>query len=241
MVNVSFAIGRFRFNVLRDGDMIQDGFDTDPERALALSYAAPGKRAALSALLGLDDALAALMRTTTEPAVAQIRLAWWREQVGALNPSSAIAMPVLDALARHVVADGIDAARLVDIVEGWEILVEAERMDDAALSAFAEKRGGGLFAIGGELLRGSVPRGAGEGWALADLARHLDADGEAGLARQMATQRSPSGLRWPRETRALGALAAVATMNLAIGRDRQPAIASPRRVARLAWMRLTGR
>lgn len=221
--------------------MILNGFDTDPERALALSYAAPAKRAALSALLGLDDALASVMRTTTEPAVTQIRLAWWREQVGGLNPSSAMAMPALDSLARHVVADGINARRLVDIVEGWEILVEAERMDEAALAAFAKKRGGELFAIGGELLGGSVPEGAGKGWALADLARHLEADDEAEIAQRMATQQLSSQIRWPRETRALGALEAIAMMNLAVGRDRQPVIASPRRVARLAWMRLTGR
>lgn len=221
--------------------MSHPGFDTDPERALALSYAAPGKRAALSALLALDEALASLMRTTTEPAIAQIRLAWWREQVGALGKSAAPAMPVLEGLACHVVPQGIDPLRLVGIVEGWEVLVEAERMDEAALSDFAVKRGGGLFAIGGDLLGRSVPPDAGAGWALAGLARHLQSPGEAERARSMAVERLRSGARWPRETRALGALATIARMDIDLPMGTEPPIGSPRRVARLAWMRLTGR
>ena len=41
----------------------------DAERALILTYAPPAGRAALAALLGLDDALAQLLRTTREPAI----------------------------------------------------------------------------------------------------------------------------------------------------------------------------
>jgi len=221
--------------------MSHPGFDTDPERALALSYAAPDKRAALAALLAFDDALASLLRTTTEPAVAQIRLAWWREQVGALGKSAAPAMPVLEGLARHVVPQGIDPLRLVGIVEGWEVLVEAERMDDTALSGFAAKRGGGVFSIGGDLLGGPVSAAAGQGWALADLAQHLSMGAEAAQARDMARTLLTTRWPWPRETRSLGALATIARMDLALPDHAPVPLASPRRVARLAWMRLTGR
>ena len=55
------------------------------ERALALSYADGRHRAALESLLALDDALAQVLRTTTTPAVGQLRLAWWREALAALD------------------------------------------------------------------------------------------------------------------------------------------------------------
>lgn len=208
---------------------------------LALSYADAGDRPALAALLALDDALAALLRTTTEPAIAQIRLAWWRERLAELETVAPPAMPVLMGLAEHVVPRGIATARLVEIVEGWEVLIEVERLDRAALEAFSKKRGGGLFAIGSDLLGGHADTAAGAGWALADLATHLSAGDEAELAREMARGRLSAGQRWPRQTRALGALAAIARMDLALPVGAIPPTGSPRRVARLAWMRLTGR
>lgn len=213
----------------------------DPERMLALSYADAVDRPALSALLALDDALAALLRTTTEPAIAQIRLAWWRERLAELDMVVTPAMPVLADLATHVVPRGIATDRLVEIVEGWEILVEVERLDRVALSVFAEKRGAGLFAIGGHLLGGRADRVAGEGWALADLTAHLSVRDEAALARGMAQEKLGAGERWPRETRALGALVTISRMDLALALGATPPVGSPRRVARLAWMRLTGR
>lgn len=213
----------------------------DPERTLALTYAPPEVRASLAALFGLDDALAALLRSTTEPAIAQIRLAWWRERLSELGHAATPAMPVLQSVSDQVVARGIAGDRLVAIVEGWEILIEAERLDRDALSQFAEKRGGRLFAIGAELLGAKAAPGAAEGWALADLAKHLTTQDEAMLAREMAIEHLGRTSRWPRRARALGALAAIARMDMDLPMGTEAPIGSPRRVARLAWMRLTGR
>lgn len=213
----------------------------DPERTLALTYAPPEVRASLAALFGLDDALAALLRSTTEPAIAQIRLAWWRERLSELGRMAAPAMPVLQSVSDQIVARGIAGDRLVAIVEGWEILIEAERLDRDALSQFAEKRGGRLFVIGAELLGAQAAPGAGEGWALADLAKHLTTQDEAMLAREMAIEHLGRTGRWPRRTRALGALAAIARMDMDLPMGTEAPIGSPRRVARLAWMRLSGR
>lgn len=217
-----------------------DAFD-DPERALALTYAPPESRASLAALFGLDDALAALLRSTTEPAVAQIRLAWWRERLSELGLAAPPAMPVLQSVSDQIVARGIVGDRLVAIVEGWEVLIERDRLDRDALSQFAVQRGGGLFAVGAELLGAESAPGAGEGWALADLAKHLTTQDEAMLAREMAIEYLGRTSRWPRRTRALGALAAMARMDMDLPMGIKPPIGSPRRVARLAWMRLTGR
>lgn len=216
--------------------------DEGVERTLAISYAPADIRPALTALFGLDDALASLLRTTREPAIAQIRLAWWRERLAELDRMPPPAMPVLEAVAREIVGRGVPVARLVSIVEGWEVLVEAEALDQNALLLHAVGRGGGLFGVASAVLgQREFNCRPGEGWALSDLYRHLSSPTESGLARTLAGERLAGGLVYPSRLRALGALATLARMNLAIPQDRALPVGAPRRVARLAWMRLSGR
>ncbi len=215
-----------------------------PERALALSYAGKG-RAALAALLALDDALAALLRTTSEPALGQMRLAWWREALERLDSAPAPAEPVLRGLAAEVLPLGVSGLSLVPIVHGWEVLVEEERLDADALRRFGEGRGS-LFVAAGAVLRaepGDPLLNAGKGWALADLARNLDAPPEAAEARAQAVSplAAAAGARWSREGRALGALVHLARLDLALPAGAAAPIGSPSRVGRLLWHRLTGR
>lgn len=215
-----------------------------PERGLVLTYAAPDSRAGLAAVLALDDALAQLLRTTREPALGQLRLAWWREALEKLDTAPPPSEPVLQALAAHVVPHGGGAA-LVPIVHGWEVLVEEEGLDAAALTRFAEGRGA-VFAAAGRVL-GADPRDpvtqAGQGWALSDLARHLAEPAEAQAARALAQPllAAAARTRWSGRARALGAMAHLARMDLALPSDAPVPIGAPGRVARLLWHRMTGR
>jgi phytoene synthase len=220
--------------------MTSSAFDAGPERALILTYAAPGRRGALAALLSLDDALATLLRTTREPAIGQIRLAWWRERLAALVTGPVPAEPVLTALAQT----GIRGKGLEAMVDGWEVLLE-ERLDEEALGRFATGRGM-LFVNAGIALgaKGTDPTAmAGFGWALGDLARHLGDEAEAAQARALAEPllRSVTRMRWSPQARALGALAHLALRDLKLAPGEAPPVGSPARVARLAWHRLTGR
>jgi phytoene synthase len=210
--------------------------EPDPERALALSYAVRGRDAA-AALLALDDRLAAILRRTREPLVGQMRLTWWREALERLDAAPPPAEPVLAALAAEALPRGVRGADLVPIIEGWEALLD-DPLDAGAIERHAI-RGRALFegiarAIGAS---GDPIVPAGEGWALADLARHLtDPDARrsaADLAR--ARLRTALARRWSRAGRPLGALAHLARLDLA-GRER-----SPRRVWRMLVHRLTGR
>lgn len=217
------------------------GLVEDPERNLILTYAPASARAGLEALLALDDALSRLLRTTREPALGQMRLAWWREALEKLDHAPAPAEPVLRAIEEAVLARGVTGASLVPIVHGWEVLIEEEVLSEEAMRRFGEGRGQ-LFLAAGTLLgsMGDPLDAAGQGWALADLARNLQDEKERAIAANLARPLldAAARVRWSRGGRALGALALQARLDLAA--EPRPA-GAPSRVWRFLWHRLTGR
>lgn len=223
--------------------MVNDAVTIGDEVRLALSYAAGPVQPALDLLLTLDATLGGILRTTREPLVGQMRLTWWREALQALDAVSPPGEPILTGLAQLLLPRGVTGARLAGVVDGWEALL-APHVDDAAMTEHGRARGGTLFAAAAHLLGGEpsdhAVLAAGEGWALVDLARNLSDRRLAGVARQMAAERLDAALaeHWPRRLRALGALAWLARMDLAV--DVRPA-GHPARVGRLLRFRLTGR
>lgn len=215
----------------------------DPERALLLAYAPVMGRGALTALLALDDALAQLIQTTREPALGQIRLAWWRERLESLDVAAPPAEPVLQGLANEVLPRGVRGADLMPIVDGWEMLI-GETLDGVALKQFGEGRGALFVAAGAAMgAKGDPLAQAGQGWALADLARHLGSESEAGAARTLARPllHAATAVRWSGRGRALGAMTHLALRDLDLPAGEAPPIGSPRRLSRLIWHRLSGR
>lgn len=212
----------------------------NPERALALTYSpSPQARAALAALLMLDDRMAETVRSTSEPMLGQIRLKWWHDALIALDDGAPPAEPLLQTVASDVLTGGVRGARLAELPEAWSALLDAE-LDAATLDRFA-MRGRALFELAGAVAvaASSDPlASAGEGWALADLAQGLSDAGETGLARARAKAAldAACGARWSRNSRALGAMAHLARLDL----EGHP-LGSPRRVARALWHRLSGR
>lgn len=204
-----------------------------PERALAFGYAPDAARDGMVALFALDATLAKLARHTREPVAAQLRLAWWRDALGKLEAGPVAGQPLLAALHDEVLPAGVSGAALVRIVDGWESLIVAD------LAEYARERGGGLFEAAAGVLRAADPwlSEAGEGWALADLAL-TSPDGVIGReARLLAEPRL--ALARPRTSRAgrpLAALSLSARHDLAGSPE-----GSPRRIARLLKLRLTGR
>lgn len=216
------------------------------ERRLVLSYAPETARAGVAALLDLDDTLAAVIRQMREPMIAQMRLTWWHDALSKLDTAAPPAQPVLVALAAAVLPHGVTGAELATLVEGWEALIEGEPADPGVRSAYAAGRGERLFALAARLCGGAGSEtlaAAGHGWALADLSRSVSdaAAGEA-AAREAgeALSRALAG-RWPRHLRASGAMAHQAAMDLKADRDLPLPGATPGRIARLGWHRLTGR
>lgn len=210
---------------------------TDPWLDLALSYAPDRPRAALEALFALDTALGNVLRTTREPLVGQMRLAWWREALQGLDVSDAPAEPVLQSVAAAVLPLGIEASALSGMVDAWEPLLND--IETGAIDDHARLRGRALFSMAARALgtaKDDPVGAAGEGWALADLAANLSDPALASRARERAATMLASvlRLRWSRSGRALGALALVADRQLS-------GQISPTFVFRLARFRLTGR
>ncbi len=220
--------------------MVNNGFSTADrvahERRMILSYAARDARAGLAALLALDDTLAAILRSTRDPMIGQLRLTWWHDALSGLDARPVPAEPVLRAIERDVMPV-VSPAALAGMVEGWEEMLDSEPLDERRLARFAEARGGGLFAAAGAVLGADVGDPvdeAGRGWALTDLALHVVDPRTAALATAMAGPHLAvaTARRWSRAGRPIGGMTHLAAMAPERGAAR---------VGRALWHRLTGR
>ncbi|WP_052134262.1 hypothetical protein [Sphingomonas sp. 37zxx] len=233
-------------NLTREGDAIRQVRAAEAELALILSYSPDAAaRGALAALLDLDAALADVLRASRDAMLVQMRLTWWHQALCRLDESPAPAMPVLTVLADRIVPLGVRGTELAALVEGWETLGEGDPADPSVRSAYARQRGALLFALAARLSGNPdfATGDAGRGWALADLSRKLSDPVAAQAARAEAGEALAAALgqRWPRSLRSLGALAHRSAMDLGVAPAMPLPAATPRRVARLAWHRLTGR
>lgn len=167
-----------------------------PEQQLALAFAPAHQRGAIASLFELDRTLGEIVRREAETGLKQLKLAWWREVLGA-NSVPPEAPPVLRRLAEA----GYPTATLRDLAEGWELLLQ-EQLTAADIRLFAQHRAKGwTWAAGlsgtGEPLAAAA---AGTRWALADFAIHVSDPRESQAAIDLLVQQAgsklPRALRW---------------------------------------------
>jgi phytoene synthase len=101
--------------------------ELDRDQVLALSYVGVRRRPAAEALWRLDAALGAVLTSGREPLIKQIKLAWWRDALEALDRNPAPAEPVLEAVGEHVLPRGVTGAQLAAMQEGWNLLLTPTR------------------------------------------------------------------------------------------------------------------
>jgi 15-cis-phytoene synthase len=146
---------------------------------LALSYVPRPQRFRLADLFALDAALGNVVRTTREPMVGRIKLAWWRERLEEIDEGIVPAEPQLQATARLVAETSLTGVMLAELAERWEPLLDDFPWGAEVASAIAA-RGAMLFDFASAILGADQPdpaMDAGTLWALADVARHCsDAD-----------------------------------------------------------------
>lgn len=148
--------------------MFESLLDTLPmPQRLALAYAPAAARAPTLALLSLDIRLGQSIRQASEPIMAQMRLAWWRDQLNLESAERVHGDELLTALACF----SDEKPALQALVDGWELLL-SDVLDRRRLMAFASARGGAFAALArvlGSRDTAETVIQAGQRWALADL------------------------------------------------------------------------
>ncbi|WP_336970373.1 hypothetical protein [Sphingobium aromaticiconvertens] len=214
-----------------------------PLPSLLSAYA--GRDAARHRLLWVFDArLAQIVRTTTEPMIGQMRLAWWEDVLSDESGAKGRGEPLLAALRDAKLAGHPGLGAMLD---GWEALLGDAAPDDLALRAFGVDRGGGLFhALAGEDRAPESLIQAGAVWALWDLSGHVGSASEAARAIAVAQTFLGAGNGrdwmgdWPRAWRPMRLAFGLAVHDVQRGRA-APRNLTPRLYARLLRLALVGR
>ena len=160
---------------------------------LMLGYATRDQRPLHRLCWALDARLAGVFRSVREPAIADIRFAWWRDALARNDQSKGRGDPLIDAWRSFGLAQ-THRAYVEEVVDGWAQLVGQEGVDALVLTQFAEARGGGLFGLLADVavLPADNPfRAAGAQWALWDLAGHIGQEGAAAACLAAAASYEP--------------------------------------------------
>jgi 15-cis-phytoene synthase len=185
-----------------------------------------------------------VVRTTTEPMLGPIRLAWWRERLEDLDRGKpAPAEPRLLAVERELLPHGISGADVAGLEEGWLSLFDPFPWTFETGEAIG-LRGNLLFGLGARILARPDEhiRTAGALWALVDAARHCsDPQSRRMLIEQArAFARGLGGTHFASRLRPLSMLAALAVRDLKRG-ELFEAEGAPGRAAAMLRHRFSGR
>ena len=150
---------------------------------------------AVAALWAIDEAMGDAIAGASQPALAGIKVAWWREALARLDTDPASPEPRLRAVADTLLPLGISGHDIATIEQGWAALVQEHH--DAEVAA---RRGHALFAIEARLVGSTtyLPDAAGALFALTDAMRRglgdFSAARDAALA-ALSRYRTPVRLR----------------------------------------------
>jgi phytoene synthase len=122
------------------------------DRDLVRLYWPVELRPAFDALFGIDDALAEVVFTSTQPALGAIRLAWWRDALERLDANPPPPEPRLQAVAAELLPRGITGAEVARLEDGWATLLDDEPDEERVMG-----RGEALFSMAAKLLGGTEP------------------------------------------------------------------------------------
>ena len=150
----------------------------DPDRFLTALFAPPRKRGALLALYAFNHELARAREAVTEPALAIIRLHWWREVIEGADKRHEVATPLAAAIRTGALAP----ADLLAMIDAREAEADPAIPTLQAWRDYVLGTAGGLAVAAARLLGAPEPerlRPLGAAYGVAGLLRNVPA-----LARQ---------------------------------------------------------
>lgn len=174
----------------------------DPDRYLATLFAPAAAREGLFVLYAFNHEIARAPEVASEPDLALIRLAWWREVVEGALRYHEVATP----LAALIAQGRLDPARLLALIAARENEVEPDFPTIAAWRAHLFAGAGGLAAVAGRLL-GAAAEPA--------LLRFGAAYGAAGVLRNIPFHARRGRVLLPKDLLAAHGLSAAAVQTTA--------------------------
>lgn len=181
---------------------------------LALTSARSARQRWLAAFV-LDARLSRIVASTGEPMLAQMRLAWWRDQLNKAVETRPMGDHLLDLIGTQWV--GHEEA-LLKVVDGWEALLSEPTLTRQVAHAFANGRSAIFVPFGPEdkCLQQSV-ESEGRLWALADLAVKTSQEAERRVALDLAVEECSDRTQLPPALRPLTVLAGLAARSIKRG------------------------
>jgi len=150
----------------------------DPDRWLASRFIADAQaRAEVVAVYALNDELARVGETVTQPLIGEIRLAWWRDRIQDLFSGRPIpAQPVLQALAAPIQDGRLPQSLFEALIEARHLDLDAEPFaDSSALARYLDGTAGAVMGLAARALSSEAPLTAviqaGRAWGMAGLYR----------------------------------------------------------------------
>lgn len=209
-----------------------------PLTRLILAYVPVGRRDRDRLIWTLDARLADVVRSTREPMIGQMRIAWWDEALSDGAGVKGRGEPLLEAIRAAGLAD---SAPLRSLLDGWEALL-IDPLDDVTLNSYAAGRGEGLF-----MALADIPApppwlaATGRLWAYWDLSAHVGDAAVRQRAVALAQRELPAlaEASWPREWKALRLLAGLARHDIMRGQAGAAGL-TPRLYMRLLRLSVTG-
>jgi phytoene synthase len=125
----------------------------DPDRFFTALFAPAERRETLMTLYAFNHELARAREVVSQPMLALMRLAWWREVVDGAQRHHAVATPLRSALDR----DELHRAELLHLIEAREIEAETSIPTLDAWRSYLMGSAGGLMVVAGRLLGAPEP------------------------------------------------------------------------------------
>ena len=125
----------------------------EPDRYLAALYAPEPARGIVIALAAFAADLNRIASSVREPLLAEIRLQWWRDALGAAKRGERTGHPIADRLAPHLVSGLLPPGLLLGLIDvAPHPNLSALAADSQALTAYLSKSTGAGFALAARAL-----------------------------------------------------------------------------------------